>query len=345
MMGTFTGLYEENRDHMAKTKIALIGLGLIGKSMGKALSQAGAPAHLEIVGHDREPLAAREAQRVHAVARTCWNVIEACRDADIVIIATPPRGVRETLEAIAHDLKPRCLVMDTSSLKVPVLKWADELLPDGVSFVGGNPILTERIQIEPSLTEDRSRADLFKGAIFCLTPSNKATQEATHLAADVVRLVGATPFFVDPAEHDGLIAGVEHLPIMLGLALLRIMSNEPSWREIRKVAGPPFADVTRILTQDPSTSSDTLLLNRDNVVRLIDVWVAELNNLRGLIETQDQNGLEQAIEAGVAAHQHWLKDREAGLWEKPPPPELPARGGFLGRMLGRWGDSKTDPDV
>jgi prephenate dehydrogenase len=317
---------------MSKPKIAIIGLGLIGKSIGKALRAVG--GQLEVVGHDRESLAAREAQKSGAVDKTHWNLLGACEGADIVVMATPLQGIKQGLTALAPELKAGCLVMDTASLKRPVLGWADELLPEGINFVGGNPILGNHVQIEPSLTEDRSRADLLKGTIFCLVPSSRATPEAVHLATDVVRLLGAKPFFIDAAEHDGLIAGVEQLPFVLALSLLRAMYEEASWREMRKLAGPAFEDVTRALSQDPVASCDALLSNRENVARLIEKWVEELYGLRALVEAQDDKGLLQLMEASIAVQQSWLKDRGIGLWEQPPQPEIPTGGGFLGRMLG-----------
>jgi len=177
-----------------------------------------------------------------------------------------------------------------------------------------------------------------KGTLFCLTPSTKATAEAIHLATDVVRLLEANPFFLDAAEHDGLIAGVEQLPVMLVLSLVRAMSAEPSWREMSKLAGPAFEDITRILSQEPASLRDMLLFNGDNAVRLIDSWLQELYGLRASVQAQDHEGVQQIIEAGLTVHERWLNDRGIGLWEKPQAPEIPSGGGFFGRMLGLRGN-------
>lgn len=317
---------------MAKPRITIVGLGLIGKSIGKALRSVG--GQLEVMGHDREPLIARQAQKVEAVDKTHWNLIGACEGADVVIISTPLPGVRDTLKAVGSDLKAGCLVMDTASLKAPVLKWAAEFLPPGVNFVGGHPILSAHAQIPPSDAEDQSRPDLLHDSLFCVVPAPTADPEATHLATDVIRLLDAKPFFIDAHEHDGLIAGVEQLPLVLAMSLLDAMAAESSWREMRKLAGPTFEDVTRVLSQDLATSRDTLLLNRENVVRLIETWVEELYALRELLKNDDEKALEQVMEAGIAAHQAWLKDRGVGLWEQPPRVDIPSGGGLLGRMFG-----------
>jgi prephenate dehydrogenase len=317
---------------MAKPKITIVGLGLIGKSIGKALRAVG--GQLEVVGHDREPVAAREAQKVEAVDKIHWNLIGACEGADIVVIATPLQGVRQTLEVVASDLKAGCLVMDTAPLKLPVVKWADELLPPGINFVGGHPILSAHAQIEPSTSEDQSSSDLLKETLFCVVPSANASPDGIHLATDVVRLLGAKPFFVDAVEHDGLAAGVDQLPLVAALSLLRTTSAESSWREMRKLAGPVFEDVTRVLSQDLENSRDMLLLNRENILRLIENWVDQLYELRELIRGEDGKGLQGLMEASVTVHQAWLQDRGVGLWEQPGGPEIQTGGGFLGRMLG-----------
>lgn len=317
---------------MAKPKITIVGLGLIGKSIGKALRSVG--GQLEIVGHDREPMAAREAQKVDAVDKTHWNLIGACDGADIVILATPLNGVRDTLKAIGSDLKSGCLVMDTATLKVPVLKWADEFLPPGVNFVGGHPILNVHGRIEQASSEDYSRADLLRGSLFCLLPAVSAAEEATHLATDVVRLLDAKPLFIDAAEHDGLVAGVEQLPMVLAFSLLSAVAAESSWREMRKLAGTTFEDVTRVLSQDLVGSRDSLMLNSENVARVIESWVDELYVLRQLLLDRDEKALQQLMEAGATVHQAWLKDRGIGVWDQTQQQDIPTGGGFLGRMLG-----------
>jgi len=146
------------------------------------------------------------------------------------------------------------------------------------------------------------------------------------VATDVVRLLGAKPFFIDAVEHDGLAAGAEQLPLVLALVAAADHVGEASWREMRKLAGPVFEDATRVTSQDLENSRDTLLMNRDNVLRLIEAWVEELYNLRELIRSQDEKGLQGLMEAGVAVHQSWLKDRGVGLWEQPEGPDIPTGG-------------------
>jgi len=326
---------------MPKPKIALIGLGVIGKSIGQSLCAAG--GQVDVIGHDRDSLAAREAQKLGAVHRVHWNLIEACRDADIVILAIPIQAIESTLKAIAADLKPGCLVMDTANLKVPVLRWAVEILPPEVHFVGGDPILKSSAQPTSDSvgSAQGQQPQLLKGALFCLTPSAKASSEAIHLATDLVRLVEAVPLFIDADEHDGLMAGIEQLPLALALILMQSVTEAASWREMRKLAGPLFEDATRALAQDSSVLRDSLWLNRDNLIRVVDAAIAAWGRLREVIDAGNVDGLEQMVQAASKAHETWLNDRRAGLWDRPIAPEIPTGGGFLGRMFGLRGMGDT----
>jgi len=317
---------------MAKSRITIIGLGLIGGSIGLALRRA--KVESEIVGHDREPLKARKAKKLGAVDRADWNLISACEGADMVIIATPLMAIKETLEAIAPYLKPGCLVTDTASVKGRVMEWAQATLPESVSFVGGDPIVRGA-----GTGLEAASADLFKGAPYCLCPSPNAAPEAVQLATDLVGLLGAEPYFLDPVEHDGLMAGVDHLPFLLSATLLGITTQSASWREMRKLAGGAFESATHFASSDPSTYRDTCLVNGPNIVRWIDACLEGLRALREIIVTEDAEKLEAAFEGAMVAREGWLRGKETGNWEAEEGPERPSATSFLAQLFGlrAWG--------
>jgi prephenate dehydrogenase len=130
---------------------------------------------LEVLGHDKDPGKATKAHQMGAITEVEDDSISACSKADMLIFAIPANGIRETLELVASDLKEGCVVTDTASVKVPVLQWADELLPPEVSFVGGDPIL-----FGDDTGIDMARADLFADKQYCITPSTRASSEATN---------------------------------------------------------------------------------------------------------------------------------------------------------------------
>ncbi|RLC78939.1 MAG: prephenate dehydrogenase/arogenate dehydrogenase family protein, partial [Chloroflexi bacterium] len=182
---------------MAKVNVTIVGLGFVGSSIGLAVKAS--KADVKVIGHDKEPTVARKALKKGAVDKADWNLISACEQADIIVIATPLMAVKETMEAIAPYIKPGCLVTDTATIKGPVISWADEILPDEVNFIGGNPIIENTTEITGA---DAASAEVLKDALYCLIPSPKASGSSMELATAFVTSLGARPYFLDAAEHD-----------------------------------------------------------------------------------------------------------------------------------------------
>ncbi len=313
---------------MSKPKIAIIGLGVIGTSLGLALRKG--KEDYEIIGHDRDPAAARAAAKAGAVHKTEWNLIATVADADAIVMALPAGAVRDTMEKIADDLKIGVVLTDTASIKVPVMEYADAFLPDSVSFVGGNPILPMgQAGLEPS-------ADLFRGGVYCLTPSVTASPMALNFLTDMVRRIGAQPFFLDAAEHDSLIAGGEHLPSVIAAALLRATQSGVSWREMRKVASTAYEYAGFLAADDHETYRNGFLANSANIVRWLDEFSHALRELRDWIAEGNEEALDEALRHAVEARQTWMRERMLKEWDRTEqmmePPERPSflRQAFLG---------------
>jgi prephenate dehydrogenase len=316
----------------SKPRITIVGLGLIGCSIGLALRQADVASAL--IGHDREKSANDRAKRQGAVDRTHWNLISACDEADLVILAEPLGDIEETLEALGPELRPGCVVMDTASLKGPVMVWAAKYLPEGIHFIGSDPILSTIIR-GPGDAES-ARADLFQRGLFCLVPSPTANADAVKLATDLVSILGAKPLFPDPAEHDGLLAAVEHLPTLLSLGMLDTVIHQPAWRELRKVAGPSFDVSTRLVNADSAANSELYLFNKDNVLRWLDVLSASLASIRELVDQEDAEALASRFETAFQERNKWLADRTEGEWYEGPRTEMPQRVNMLDTFLGTF---------
>jgi prephenate dehydrogenase len=336
---------------MKKPRITIVGTGFIGGSIGLALHQT--ETDFEIVGHDREHGIARKAQKIGAVDKANWNLVSACEGADLIVIATPVGAIKDTLTAVGSYLKPGCLITDTASIKAQVMEWAEEILPKEVNFVGGDPIVPSTSAVlslskgsghgsDVGIAEgiDAARADLFSGAIYCLMPSAGAASDAVRLASDFVRLLGAKPYFLDPLEHDGLMAGIDHLPFVLSAALLGITTESVSWQEMYKLAGGAFESATRFVSTDPGIYRDACLVNGENIVRWIDACSRRLGELKETILAEDTEKLEQVFEGAMIARQRWLKAREEGGWEVQQSPEIPTATSFMGQLFGLGGLSR-----
>jgi prephenate dehydrogenase len=308
--------------------ITIVGTGLIGTSLGMAISSARGN-DLLVLGHDRDPGQAGLARRMGAVAKVERNLISACSKADLLILAIPAPDIRETLELVANDLKPGCVVTDTASVKVPILAWADELLPPEVSYVGGDPILFgDEAGIESA------RADLFNGKQYCITPSMRASSEAVKLVSDLVAMVGAIPHFIDPHEHDGLLGGTEHLADVVAATFLSALTSSGGWRDMRRMGGSTFDRVTCFSVADPAEYTGRALLNRDNLLRWIDNLQRELSQFRLLVERQDGEAIESYYQVGMQQRLQWLQDRASQDWgDMPEKTDIPSAGEYMSEMF------------
>ncbi len=320
---------------MAKAKITIVGLGLVGSSLGMALCSGN--REFEVVGHDREPKIAAAAKKAGAVDRTDWNLLRACEEADLVILALPMTAIRDTLEAIADTLKPGCVVTDTASIKVPVLQWAEELLPQNVHFIGGDPIVGAP---EEATGVEAASAELLHEAIYCLCPTSTAAPEAVQVAADLVSRVGAQPLFLDAVEHDGLTAGVDHLPSIVAAALLEITALTSPWREMRKLAGGQYRSVTHLTSDDPSAYRAMMLANRENIIHWIDALIDNLQQWRQRMADDEGETLEATFQQVLEARDKWLRQKASGRWEDREPVDVGGMGSYWRGLFGFGGRSR-----
>jgi len=320
--------------------VTVVGTGVIGTSLGLALKQAATPPRL--IAHDKELTLAGQAVKMGAFDKAEWNLINACEPADLIILATPLNAVQPTLAALAPYLKPNAVITDTCASKQAVLGMAAQLLPGHVHFVSGYPI------VQPAGTGcQNARADLFKNRRYCLSPAPTAAAEAVELLAGLVTLLGAEPFFIDPAEYDGLLTAVEHLPAALSVALLRLLTPQSAWREQQKLAGSRFEQVSAGAGGDPDSLKDAFLANKAALAYWLDAYLQELQSLRTLLISTEDAGetLAQYLDAAVVARLNWLKDYRQGGSPDPElktiPVEIP---GLLERLVGFGGFRKQRPN-
>ncbi len=288
---------------IAFQQVAIVGTGLIGTSLGMALKRLNPPPR--IVGCDLSGDSRRMASGRKAVDRATGNLLEAVRDADLVVVATPVRAMELIFQEIAMVLRPGTVVTDTGSTKRQILDWAAEHLPANVSFVGGHP-MTGRVTAGVG---DPDPA-IFQNAVYCVVPLASADSKAVDQVVKLVEAIGSVAYFVEPDEHDGLVAGVSHLPYLLSTALMRSVASDRGWREARTIAAGGFATATHLADADPRMFGDVCLTNREQVVRQIDRLTAELDELRQLVASGNES-IYQLLEDAQRLHLEWLSGRGA----------------------------------
>lgn len=283
-------------------RVAILGLGLIGGSLGLALRERGLAD--KIAGYDPLPGRAERARQRGAVTEGAPSPQEAVRGAELVVLAAPVGAMRNLLAEIAPEIDPAALVTDTGSVKRRVCAAAAELLPDPARFVGGHPMAGREQQgIEPA------NGSLFEGAVWCLTPDRTTDGAALARVETLVRALGAIPRTLDAEQHDALVAGISHVPLAAAAALVATVASGPTGPAALELAAGGFRDTTRVASGSSIMARDILLANADNVAAWLDAYIGTLTRLRASILAGDGAGIERAFAAARDARDAWLAQR------------------------------------
>ena len=273
-------------------KLAVLGLGLIGGSLGLALQRAGVAKHIS--GYDSNRSSTYHAWKMGAITEICDKAENAVEEADMVILATPILAMRELLERIAPGLKHGVLVTDTASTKVQILNWAISSLPAHVMFVGGHPMAGRELSGIRA-----ADAGLFEGCAYCLIPAGHASTEGLGHLSEIVMKLGAHPLILDADRHDRLVAGISHLPFVLSSVLVQCLRKKENWGELTSLAAGGFRDMSRLAAGSPTMYRDICITNKEEILIWIDALASELDNIRSLI-SQDDEVLEVLFYTGKA---------------------------------------------
>ena len=317
-------------------QVTIVGLGQIGASIGLAL--AGQKDKITRQGHDRRPEVARQAEKAGAIDKFDYNLPSAVRKADLVILALPAGELRETFEIIAADLKEEAVVLDTAPIKEAVSQWAKELLPPNRHYIGITPAINPVYLLSHENGVEAAHADLFQGGLMAVVVPPGTSSEAVKLAVDLIGLLGASPLFADPVEIDSLLSATHLLPQLLGAAILNATIDQPGWREGRKLAGKPYAQVSApfVEGEDPRALGSATVLAQESLVRSIDRIIAVLQSYRNDIKEKDNETLSTRLEQARLGRETWWKQRQAGDWavaELSQGVDMPRPGDFFARLV------------
>jgi prephenate dehydrogenase len=306
-----------------KPLAAVLGLDVVGASLALALKQSG--QYGAVVGWDPDHDTARRAQQQHVADRFVSRAEEAVAGAAAVFLAVGAGQVREVMAAVAPHLRPGTVVCSLSESHEATAALAQAILPPQVSFASGHPVLWEAVTAATAPS-----AALFQRSVFCLSPLPTAHPDAVAFLSHLASTLGADAYFVDAREHDAFFSGVGRLPAILACALLRVVSREPSWRELSRLAGGDFRQVTAPAEAEPGRQQEALAADREHVVRWLEAMVDELRRLRDAL----QDGQEPAdfFTGAAEIRRRWLGDRQT----PPAVAEAPGLPPETGRRRFPW---------
>jgi len=276
---------------LTECTIAVIGLGLMGASLGSALCGK----CRRVVGVDQSGYAVETAMKrgFVDVATTCLEA--GIQDADVLILATPVRKILGLIDTISLIAPEGSMVMDLGSTKTQITAKMENL-PRGVQAVGGHPMCgREKSGV------DAADAGLYHKSLFFLTPLKRTSEEALSMACALVQSVEARPYIIEAERHDRLVAAVSHLPYLLACGLVRI-ANEVAYDDtfIWQAASSGFRDTSRLAACDVSMMMDILMTNREAILWMLEAYSQNLNDFARSLERRDEGSLRQLL---IAVHE------------------------------------------
>ncbi|MDN5344014.1 MAG: prephenate dehydrogenase [Clostridia bacterium] len=324
-------------------RVAVIGLGLIGGSLGLALLQGGVAR--EVTGFDRQEGAIKEALQIGAINRPTSSLEEAVEGAAVVILALPVGTLSPVARAIAPSLEPGTIVTDTGSVKGPVVRELERIFQHRAHYVGGHPMAgSERAGIKAA---DRY---LLENAVYILTPTPASDSAALQRLEELFRAAGSRVMVLDPDEHDLVVAGISHLPHLLAVSLMQTAGELARQHPLTlMLAAGGFRDTTRIASGDPVMWQDIFLHNRQAVLTLLAAWRRQVDILEGMIARGAGEELKAALHqarllrARVPARQKGLLPALHELVVTVP--DRPGVIGFMATALGNAGINIIDIEI
>lgn len=276
-------------------RLCVIGVGLIGGSLARALREAGAVE--TVVGCGRNEANLRRAQELGVVDGYDTDPARAVRGADMVLVAVPLGAMRQVFSAIRSACDEDAVVTDAGSAKVSVIEDARAAFGrTPACFVPGHPIAgTENSGVEASF------AELYRGRRVILTPTPETDERALARVRDLWETAGAIVTEMDAAHHDQVLAATSHLPHVLAYTLVESLARLDDQQEIFDYAAGGFRDFTRIASSDPVMWRDICLANGAAVAAMIERFAGDLDVLKAAIEARDGERLLAVFQAAKTA--------------------------------------------
>lgn len=282
---------------MQLRRLSIIGVGLLGGSIG--LAARSALKSVKITGYGHRPQTLRRAREIGAIDEECADLTQAVNEADLTILCTPVGLFSEMLAKMSQGLKPGAIVTDVGSTKESVVREADKLLPKNIYFVGSHPMAgSEKRGVE------FARADLFQNALCILTPTRTTDPDALKTVQDLWQALGMRLHQMSPADHDLALAQVSHLPHAMAAALVSMQSPQAI-----ELAGKGFLDTTRIASGDGTLWRDIFHDNAPNMRKALAQLRAALDCFESLLDPAKASELRDWLDAQAQVRQRLLAQK------------------------------------
>lgn len=269
--------------------VTIIGVGLIGGSLAKVLKTTGLAGTITGAGRSRETL--ELALRVGVIDRMGQSMVRAVEGADLVVLASPVGTFETVSRELGPHLKKSAILTDVGSVKGELVRKIEALLPAGVHYVPGHPIAGKE-----KFGVSEASETLFRGSKCILTPTQKTDPQALDAVKEMWKAAGANVIVMDPDVHDKVFAAVSHMPHVAAFAMMCAVAElNTGTEDYISFSGAGFRDFTRIAASSPEIWRDICLMNRENIVQMIERYQFSLNRFKKDILEGDGKRLEKHL--------------------------------------------------
>jgi prephenate dehydrogenase len=284
-------------------KITLVGVGLLGGSLGLAIKQRRLASRVE--GFVRRAASVAECKKLGVVDHVTRDLRRAVENADLVILCTPLAQMRELTKRMLPALKRGALVTDVGSVKGDVIQEIGPLVKRaGAHFIGGHPMAGGE-----KTGPQAARADLFEKAVCVLTPAARTPVRPLRQLTDFWRAVGAQTLQLSPEAHDELVSRSSHLPHLLAAALANYVLDPAHGPGQTRLCASGFRDTTRIASGSPEMWRDIALANRQNLSRALGVFLVDLRKFQRALDAGDAQTVEGLFAKAKQQRDAWCHGR------------------------------------
>jgi prephenate dehydrogenase len=282
-------------------KISLIGVGLLGGSLGLAARRRMLAD--QVVGFVRRQASVRECEKAGAVNLATRDLEEAVSGSDLIVFCTPIAQMRPLLEQMLPWLESDAIITDVGSVKGSVVRDFETLAARaGARFVGSHPMAgSEKTGVRAA------RADLFQGALCVVTPTRKSDPAAVRKIEQLWKAIGSRLLRLSPEQHDLLVSRSSHLPHLLAATLANFVLQPKSPRQQLLLCANGFRDTTRIASGSPEMWRDIALSNGKHIGKALGAFIGELRRLQVYISQGDSRRLEALLTQAKTRRDNWRK--------------------------------------
>lgn len=269
--------------------LSIIGVGLIGGSLGLAVRKHKVAHRVIGVGRDRKKLG--KALDLGAIDEIAADLDHGVREADLVVVCTPVESIAEFVLQVALNARPKTLITDAGSTKELLVEQVEHDLKSHklpVDFVGSHPMAGSEKN-----GPEHARADLFEGRTVVITPTKRSSEDAVERVHDFWQAVGANVLQMSPADHDRAVAAISHVPHVVASALAAATPESSL-----PLAAGGWLDSTRIASGDPELWRQILSQNRGHALKALAQFEKVLSGMRAALETENDAKLLKLLEAG-----------------------------------------------